>query len=198
MSQIANLTGHTEDAQNYTTIAHDYITKWQDLGIAKTQTPPHTTLQYGNETTHGMYHPLRLSFLLVLPLLLTITEGVLYNIYNDALLSLDLVPQSVYDMQSSFYPTVMNTYGAPLDTRHDYTKVDWLVFAAAVASQETKTLFIENLGKWLGETGMDRAFTDLYDTKTGLDPPGLVFTARPVIGGVFAMLALPGAVSSRA
>jgi hypothetical protein len=33
-----------------------------------------------------------------------------------------LVPQSVYDMQSAFYPTQLEKYGVPLDTRHSYTK----------------------------------------------------------------------------
>ena len=49
-------------------------------------------------------------------------QGLLYNLYGDKELGLGLVPQSVYDMQSNFYPTVMEEYGVPLDTRHDYTK----------------------------------------------------------------------------
>ena len=48
--------------------------------------------------------------------------GILYNLYADAQLGLGLVPDSVYEMQSNFYPTVKNTYGVPLDTRHTYTK----------------------------------------------------------------------------
>ena len=48
--------------------------------------------------------------------------GLLYNLFSDAELDLNLVPQSVYDMQSNFYPTIKGTYGVPLDTRHDYTK----------------------------------------------------------------------------
>lgn len=48
--------------------------------------------------------------------------GILYNLYGDKVLNLGLVPQSVYDMQSAFYPTVNNQYGVPLDTRHTYTK----------------------------------------------------------------------------
>lgn len=48
--------------------------------------------------------------------------GLLYNLYADMELGLNLVPQSVYDMQSTFYPTVEIKYGVPLDTRHSYTK----------------------------------------------------------------------------
>lgn len=54
-----------------------------------------------------------------------ITPGLLYNLYADRELDLNLVPQSVYDMQSAFYLTVQEEYGVPLDTRHVYTKGEW-------------------------------------------------------------------------
>jgi hypothetical protein len=53
MAVIANLTGHTADGANYTNIAHSYINQWQNLGIAHDATPPHTTLAYGQNNTHG-------------------------------------------------------------------------------------------------------------------------------------------------
>lgn len=53
MSVIANQTGHTDDATEYSNIAHDYIRKWQDLAIAKNANPPHTTLSYGDSASHG-------------------------------------------------------------------------------------------------------------------------------------------------
>ena len=49
-------------------------------------------------------------------------KGLLYNLYTDRELSLNLVPQYVYDMQSAFYPTIEEEYGVPLDVRHDYAK----------------------------------------------------------------------------
>ncbi|KAF1984206.1 glutaminase GtaA [Aulographum hederae CBS 113979] len=172
MGQIANLTGNTEDAANYTAISRDYIEKWEDLGIAKNANPPHTTLAYGQNKTHGL----------------------LYNIFSDRQLSLDLVPQSIYDMQSEFYPTVEGRYGVPLDTRHSYTKGDWEMWAAAVSSSSTRDMFIADLAKWINETPTNKALSDLYDTETGdypVDTPQ--FIARPVVGGVFSLLVLPGA-----
>lgn len=53
MAVIANETGHTADAANYSSIAHDYITKWQTLGINHDASPPHATLSYGNMSSHG-------------------------------------------------------------------------------------------------------------------------------------------------
>lgn len=106
MSQIAARTGHQEDAKNFTTISHKYVQKWMVYGMAKTSEDfpePHTTLAYGDNNTFSL----------------------LYNLFADRELNLDLVPQSVYDQQSKFYPTVLNKYGVPLDTRHGYTKGEY-------------------------------------------------------------------------
>ena len=53
MAQIANLTGNTNDASNYSSIADNYITQWQTLGIAMDADPPHTTLAYGTNDTYS-------------------------------------------------------------------------------------------------------------------------------------------------
>jgi len=169
MSVIANMTGHASDGAYYADTAQSYISQWQDLGIAHDASPPHSTLAYGSNDTHGL----------------------LYNLYADALLQTHLVPQSVYQMQSNFYPTVENTYGVPLDTRHGYTKSDWQMFCAAIASVETREMFINGIGKWVNETTTDAPATDLYETTTGAFAQGAThFMARPVVGGWFSLLAL--------
>lgn len=169
MSQLSSLVGETSDAENYTTIAHDYISKWQTLGINNDSSPPHAVLNYGNSSTWGL----------------------LYNLYNDKLLNTNLVPQEVYDMQSAFYPTVQEKYGVPLDTRNRYyTKSDWELFCASIASEETRGMFISGLAKWVNETPTSKPFTDLYQTNDGSFPPGIEFKARPVMGGLFALLLL--------
>ncbi|QIX00304.1 hypothetical protein AMS68_005821 [Peltaster fructicola] len=170
-AQIANRTGQVVDGVNYTQIAHSYIDQWQSLGIASTASPPHTTLAYGENDTHGL----------------------LYNLYADRELGLQLVPQSVYDMQSSFYPTVINQYGVPLDTRHTYTKADWELYVAAIASNTTRDLLISTIATWLGKTTTAYAWSDLYETVTGGFPSSPMFINRPVIGGIFAPLALDSA-----
>ncbi|KAK6438483.1 hypothetical protein LTR95_005319 [Oleoguttula sp. CCFEE 5521] len=175
MAQIANRTGHAEDGANFTAIAHSFIIQWQALGINYDAAPPHTTLSYGQNDTYGL----------------------LYNLYSDAELGLQLLPQSVYDMQSNLYPTKFNQYGVvgPLDTRHTYTKNDWELFCAAIAAQDTDTEFISTVAKWLGVTSTNFAFTDLYDTVTG-NYPGITFIARPVVGGLYSLLALKSAPSN--
>ncbi|KAK5700835.1 hypothetical protein LTR97_005352 [Elasticomyces elasticus] len=174
-AQIANRTGHAADGANYTQIAHNYITQWQTLGITNDTTTPHAELSYGNSSSYVL----------------------LYNLYTDAELGLQLVPQSVYDLQSAFYPTVFGEFGVPLDTRHSYTKSDWELFCAAVASTSTRQQFISTVAKWTGETSTNFAWTDLYDTVTGDYPVGTgVFIARPVVGGLYSLLALNGAPTS--
>ncbi|CAL3968598.1 unnamed protein product [Diplocarpon coronariae] len=168
MAVIAQKTGHLADQKFYSGIAHDYIAKWQKLAVVTTARPPHTSLAYQDKTSHGL----------------------LYNLYTDALLGLNLVPRAIYDMQSAFYPTVSQTYGVPLDTRNTLTKSDWEMWVAAISSPSTKKLFISKLAAWINTTPTYRAFTDLYNTQTG-DFTG--FIARPVVGGHFALLALNGA-----
>ncbi|KAL2022016.1 hypothetical protein VTK56DRAFT_6256 [Thermocarpiscus australiensis] len=167
MSHIAQLANNPD---KFGSIADDYLTQWQTYGINSDANPPHTTLSYGDKDSHGL----------------------LYNIYADRLLSLDFIPQSVYDMQSAFYPTVAAEYAVPLDTRHTWAKSDWAMFAAAVASRETRDLLVSKLARWVGATTTDRAMTDLFDAVTGGFPAGgPTFVARPVVGGMFALLALP-------
>jgi hypothetical protein len=145
MAVIANLTGHWDDGDRYSNISHTYVSKWQGLGIAYDAKPPHTTLSYNQNDTHGL----------------------VYNLYSDRLLNLNLVPQSVYDMQSVFYTTIEQKYGIPLDTRHYYTKSDWEMWAAAISSPSTRNMFIHDLAKWINETHTNTACTDLYDTRNG-------------------------------
>jgi hypothetical protein len=169
MSQMSEIIGKTDDAKNYTSIAHDYITKWESLGVNNNTNPAHTVLTYNDASTHGL----------------------LYNLYNDRLLDLNLVPQHIYDMQSAFYPTIKEAYGVPLDTRNTYqTKSDWEIFCAAVASKETRDMFIGAVANWMHSTPTSKPFTDLYLTDNGAFPGNVEFKARPVVGGMFALLLL--------
>ncbi|KAF7557472.1 hypothetical protein G7Z17_g746 [Cylindrodendrum hubeiense] len=174
MSKIASMSGHEDQASNYSNISKSYYAFWYEHGVNKDADPKHSMLQYNNSRSHGL----------------------LYNIYLDKLLGLDLIPQSVYDMQSDFYLTIQTKYGVVLDTRGTLTKLDWELFAAAVAKAETQSMFIRTIAKWINETTTWRAFTDLYDAVTGGYPRGIQFAARPVQGGVFSLLALESRPSS--
>ena len=161
MAQIANLTGNTADATNYSQTAQDYITQWYDLANAAGANPPHTTLSYGDDAS---YSEQRES---LLGIALTILD-LLYNLFADAELNLGLVKQEIYTQQANFYSTVLNEYGVPLDTRHAYTKGDWEMFAAAIAgSSDAKGQLISALAKWINQTPTNLPYSDLYDTESG-------------------------------
>ncbi|OAL05283.1 DUF1793-domain-containing protein [Phaeosphaeriaceae sp. SRC1lsM3a] len=167
MAQMSKIVGETGDAKNFTDIAHDYIAKWQDQGINKSANPKHAMLNYNNASSYGL----------------------LYNLYADKMLNLSLVPQEVYDMQSEFYPTIKEKYGVPLDTRNRYyTKLDWEVFCAAVASNSTQKMFIDTIADWIGDATHKRPLSDIYQTDSGKQIGAIEYNARPVVGGLFALL----------
>ena len=79
--------------------------------------------------------------------------------------------------------TKMNQYGLPLDVRADYTKLDWSVWTATLASdpKEFNTI-IDSIYKWINETPDRVPLSDWYDTKTAKH---ISFAARSVVGGVY-------------
>lgn len=169
MAQIANLTGHTAEAKNYSDIAQSYISQWQNLSLNTAANPPHSIINYNNPDTWGT----------------------LYNLYADRLVNTKLVPQYVYDLVSNYYLTVQNKYGLPLDHRDSLAKGDWEMWIAAAGSSELRSTLITKLATWINETPTSRPFTDLYDTVSGNWPDdGNQFNARPVVGGMFSLLAL--------
>lgn len=168
MAQITNLTGNATGSAYYDGVAGDYLPKWVGFGLNNASSPPHTVLDYNDPTSHGL----------------------LYNLYADRLLGLDFVYDYIYSIQSDFYPTVALAYGVPLDTRHNWVKSDWEMFAAAIAGESTRAELHGLLVKWINETPQTTPFGDLFDGDTG-GYTGINFAARPVVGGMFALLALP-------
>lgn len=170
MAEIASLTDHAEDAAKYSSTATSFYKQWETLAIAPEGT--HTLLAYQWRSSYSL----------------------LYNIYPALLLNLSIIPDSLYEMQSSFYPSVSQIFGVPLDNRHSYTKSDESLWTAATCSPQTRRLFVNALGYWLNATSTDRPFTDLFETigEGGypVSPTPISLGARPVTGGHFSLLAL--------
>ena len=106
-----------------------------------------------------------------------------YNLVWDRVLGLNLLPEDFYDRETRSYLTHMNEYGLPLDSRADYTKSDWLVWSASMASSpEVFRSLIAPLAHYLRSTSTRLPFSDWYDTKTGRF---VAFIGRSVQGGVY-------------
>lgn len=170
MVSIATIADDATSSQNYSSTASSFYSQWEELAIDPSER--HTLLSYQWRSSYGL----------------------LYNTFPDVLLNLNLIPQSIYDMQSEWYPTVSQIFGVPLDSRHSYTKSDWEMWTAATCSPETRRLFVNALGYWINQTDTDTAFSDLYETIDSgsfpVSPDPITFTARPVVGGHFSLLSL--------
>jgi hypothetical protein len=106
-----------------------------------------------------------------------------YNLVWDQLLEYNLFPKSVRETELQFYLGKINRYGLPLDNRADYTKLDWSIWTATLASNGDQfNAIIDPIYRWMNETPSRVPLTDWYDTKTGKQEG---FQARSVVGGVF-------------
>lgn len=164
MGAIATAAGNAADATRYRSTARDYIAQW----VAKAQdtTPDHLKLAYDQPGTWSLK----------------------YNGYPDALLGLGLVPDAAAREEADWYLTQANQFGVPLDPRHSYTKGDWEMWTAAWLRDHPVADFLIGALYDFAHTSPSRVpFTDLYDTVSG-NQTG--FQARPVVGGVFALLSL--------
>jgi hypothetical protein len=109
-----------------------------------------------------------------------------YNLVWDKLLGLGVFPASVARREIVHYRAMQQKYGLPLDSRNTFTKLDWIVWTAALAENPAdRRALIEPIHRWLRETPSRVPLSDLYWTKTG---EYYAFRARSVVGGVLILM----------
>ncbi|SEB90885.1 glutaminase family protein [Terriglobus roseus] len=156
-ADLSKLLHHDAEAKKYNTDAHEYAKKWMEMD----REGDHYKLAFDSPNTWSQK----------------------YNLVWDKLLGYDLFPKSVRDSELTFYKTKLNIYGLPLDSRKDYTKLDWELWTATLADDSaTFNTLVDPLYKWSNETTSRVPMTDWYDTKTGKQSG---FQARSVVGGLF-------------
>jgi hypothetical protein len=167
MGQIAEACGQRDDARHYRAEARRFMAYWMRHSGARGHR--HLGLTYRRRRAWGNT----------------------YNAYPDALLGTGLVPESVAAEQAAFYRTKTNRLGLPLQTPHRYGKTDWQMWLAAwLRDHPISQELIERDYRYANTTQTRVPFCDLYDTVTGAQVFGSNgFQARPVQGGVFALLA---------
>jgi hypothetical protein len=113
-----------------------------------------------------------------------------YNLVWDQILGLHLFSPEIAEKETAFYKTRLNPFGLPLDNRATYTKLDWTIWTATLASTPADfQAIVHPVFRFLNETPDRVPMTDWYDT---ISARQVGFQARSVVGGVYIkMLADP-------
>jgi len=106
-----------------------------------------------------------------------------YNIVWDDILGYGIFSDDVKRNEVKLYMSKLNRYGVPLDSRSDYTKLDWLMWSTCIyRDKEYFDAVCQSIIDMINET-LDRVpLTDLYYTSTA---DHYSFRARSVVGGLF-------------
>lgn len=111
------------------------------------------------------------------------TWSLKYNLVWDILFDSNLFSKELFEKETDYYIKKQNVYGTPLDSRGEYTKSDWILWCAALTdSNEKMRKLLAPVAKYLEETESRVAFSDWYDTESGLY---CYFIGRSVQGGIF-------------
>ena len=111
------------------------------------------------------------------------TWSMKYNIVWDRLLGLGLFDAKVFEEEVEVYTEKMNRYGVPLDSRDDYTKLDWMAWTTVMTDDDdyTKAVY-ESIERMICESRDRVPITDWYKT---LNARQKGFQARSVLGGFY-------------
>jgi Domain of unknown function (DUF1793) len=154
---LCEMLGKKAEAASYRKVAQQYAQEWQRMAADG----HHSRLAFDQPGTWSQK----------------------YNLIWDKLLGLNLFPAEVVRAEIAFYKTKQNAYGLPLDSRAQYTKLDWLLWTATLSDNpaDFDALFSPAY-KFTNETPDRVPLTDFYQTDTGKH---VYFQARSVVGGVF-------------
>jgi hypothetical protein len=157
---LHELLGHADEAEYFRAAARDMAVKWEQMANDE----DHYQLAFGQKGTWSLK----------------------YNLIWDVIFGTRIFDESIVRKEVAWYLKNQDKYGTPLDSREAYTKSDWLVWAAALATEQADFIkLIEPLWKSLNETPDRIPFTDWYDTNNARQ---MNFQHRSVVGGIYIKL----------
>jgi hypothetical protein len=159
-SKLCDMRGDHDKAQHYRKVASEFAQRWTKEALED----DHYRLAFDRPNTWSQK----------------------YNLIWDRILGLKLFPEDVLRKEMDYYKKIQNEYGLPLDNRKTYTKLDWILWTATLTQNRSDFEALVNpIFKFLNETPDRSPMTDWYETKSARK---VGFTARPVVGGVFAQM----------
>ncbi len=158
MSMITKMLGENEKSAFYRSEAEKMADIWMKTAVNADGT---TKLAFDQPSTYSMK----------------------YNMVWDKVWKSGLFTQEFMDAEIADNMKHFNEYGMPLDSRADYTKSDWLVWTASMASSDKVFAdYIAPLWKAYNESPSRVPMSDWYDTVSGR---WVSFRNRTVQGGLF-------------
>jgi hypothetical protein len=159
-AKLSDMRGNHDEAQRYRKVATEFAQRWAKEALEG----DHYRLAFDRPDSWSQK----------------------YNLIWDRILGLKLFPDEVLRREMDYYKKIQNEYGLPLDNRKTYTKLDWILWTATLTQNRADFEALVNpVFKFLNEAPDRSPMTDWYETKSARK---VGFTARPVVGGVFAQM----------
>ena len=165
-AEMAKSLGHTDTAKRFRAAAESMAAEW----VTKADDGDHFRLAFDRPGTWSQK----------------------YNLVWDALLGLNIFPESVRKTEIAYYMTKFEDFGLPLDSRKTYTKLDWELWTATMADKRVDfDAIVEHAYRFATESPTRVPLCDWYETT---DAKQVGFQARSVVGGLFIPLLKNAAV----